>query len=238
MYQLKSADVSHPGNVRKRNEDSVLSRPAVGLWVVADGMGGHMAGDIASQKIVSAMGELSSTSLKDDGINVLEKCLEAVHLRIKAYGSNELAGNTIGSTVAVLFIENMYAHCFWVGDSRIYRFRDNSLEALTRDHSQAFELLDQGLLSAEEVDTHPSSHVLTKAVGSGEFKLDYRNYTLREGDQFLLCSDGLYGELSKEKMEEILQSGTIEENVRALLQHTMRQGARDNVSIILIDTAQ
>ena len=231
-----SADITDKGCVRKRNEDSILSRPALGLWVVADGMGGHLAGDYASQKIVATLENVPVKIVQQSAILAVSNALEQAHEAIKTYSHEEFGGKTVGSTVVVLLLEKQNAHCFWMGDSRIYRFRDNTLLPLTRDHSQAFALLEQGVLSLEEVDQHPSSHVLTRAMGSGEFNLDYKCYPLEKGDKFLLCSDGLYGELSNDEMANVIKEGDVDKNIQILLQQALDKGARDNVSAILLDT--
>lgn len=236
MKNTVSAEVSDKGCVRKRNEDAIMSRSTLGLWAVADGMGGHLAGDFASQEIVSVLESLSAEDLYKNGVPAIATALELAHENIKVYSRAELEGKTVGSTVVVLLLDNESVHCLWIGDSRLYRFRNDILEPLTRDHSQAFALMEQGLLSPEEVDEHPSSHVLTRAMGSGDFNLDYQCYPLEKGDKFLLCSDGLYGELSNAKIAESIKTGTVHNNVQALLQQTLDSGARDNVSIILVDT--
>jgi serine/threonine protein phosphatase PrpC len=231
-----SAEVSNKGCIRKRNEDAVLSRSALGLWAVADGMGGHLAGDYASQEIVSILEKVRAEDLYQSGVSAIVTALEQAHENIKAYSREELEGRTVGSTVVVLLLEKENVHCLWIGDSRLYRYRDGVLEPLSHDHSQAFALMEQGQLSPEEVDKHPSSHVLTRAMGSGDFNLDYQCYPLKKGDKFLLCSDGLYGELSNKEIAKSIKTGTVQNNVQVLLQQTLDSGARDNVSIILVDT--
>jgi len=234
---MQSAETSHQGCVRKRNEDSILSCPHLGLWAVADGMGGHLAGDYASQHIVSVLNELSFDALTTQGLQAVEHILRQAHDTIHHYSRDTLGGKTVGSTVCVLLLDDEKAHCLWMGDSRIYRYRQGHLEALTRDHSQAFELLERGVLSPSEVDTHPSSHVLTRAMGCGEFILDCSSHTLEKGDIFLLCSDGLYGALTRAEIESNLASKAVGDSVTALLQQALEKGARDNVSLIRVDTA-
>lgn len=234
---MQSAEASHQGCVRKKNEDSILSCPNLGFWAVADGMGGHLAGDYASQHIVSVLNELSYDMLTTQGPQAVEHMLRQAHDAVSCYSRDTLGGQIVGSTVCVLLLDDERAHCLWTGDSRIYRYRQGNLHALTRDHSQAFELLEQGVLSPADVDTHPSSHVLTRAIGCGEFKLDHSSYFIEKGDIFLLCSDGLYGALTKDEIESSIAGKAVNESVPVLLQRALEKGARDNVSLILVDTA-
>lgn len=234
---LSSAARSHQGGVRKKNEDALLSRPDLALWVVADGMGGHLAGDYASQCVVSFVDQITPDLLKQHGLAVVKNALWQADQAIRHYAQAELGGKTVGSTVCVLLLEKNTVHCLWVGDSRIYRYRQGQFVALTRDHTQAIQLLEQGLIPESEVDTHPASHVLTRAMGCNVFDLAYAKFDLKVGDRFLLCSDGLYGELSAEEIGRVLAHSPADACVEHLLQQVLERGARDNVSIICVDTA-
>lgn len=235
---VSSASRSHQGCVRKKNEDAVLSRPDLALWVVADGMGGHLAGDYASQCIVECMDKLTLPILKQQGVSSVENILRQADQAIRHYGQQVLGGKTVGSTVCVLLLEAKQAHCFWMGDSRIYCFRQGQLTALSSDHSQAMQLFEQGLIPAEEVDKHPSSHVLTRAMGCNVFDLAYRVFDVQAGDKFLLCSDGLYAELSVEDMSQIIAQFSAEDCAEKLVQRCLERGARDNVSLVCINTGR
>lgn len=234
----QSAAISHVGNVRKINEDSLLDRSQQGLWVVADGMGGHSAGDVASQLIVKELGALHLQGGISARVEMLENTLLAVNQELLNIAQGGEAHRVIGSTaVALLIDEHGAAVCAWVGDSRLYRLRDNSIEQLTQDHSQVEEMIGRGEIQRDEAESHPAANVITRAVG-GDSRLfiDMEWVDLAKHDRYLLCSDGLYKELSDLEIGSILQhSGTSEQAANALIAQALDRGSRDNVSVIVID---
>ena len=199
----RSAAGTHVGLVRKLNEDAYVER-ADGLWVVADGMGGHTLGDFASQKIVETLGGLA---LPDDLENIAIQVANSVRLvnRHLLDEASKRAVPVIGSTVAALFTHGQRCGFLWAGDSRIYLFRDNTLRQLTRDHSQVEELKSRGLCSAELAAKHPGRNVITRAVGAApELRLDSASLEVMAEDCFLLCSDGLSNEVDEKTMHAAL----------------------------------
>ena len=230
-----SAEVSHRGLLRERNEDAVLSRPNLGLWVVADGMGGHKAGDVASNKVVEALENMPAVKSYAELLCQIEASLQEANTVLDAWSHEHLGGQTVGSTVAILAMDDRQVSCLWVGDSRIYRYRRGRLVALTEDHSQAFQLVEEGAISAEEADRHPGRHVLTQAIGCGRCDVAIQHYSVLKGDRYLLCSDGLYDELSAVEIAAVMMDLSPHEAVNALLDEVLRKGARDNVSIIVVD---
>ena len=161
-----SAEETNAGVVREINEDSIMSNSRNGLWVVADGMGGYEAGNVASNMIVSSLKDVGSCEHLDDMVTSIEDCILDVNHRIIEYAEIMHDGRMLGSTVASLMIHGKVGVCLWVGDSRLYRYRDNELIQLSRDHSHVEELLQNGEITPEEVESHPDSNVITRAVGA------------------------------------------------------------------------
>jgi serine/threonine protein phosphatase PrpC len=230
-----SSGRSHVGGVRKVNEDSLLDRPDLGLWAVADGMGGHQCGDVASQSVVEALNKLPRASSLAECSAQLEHELRAVNLRLRQMAEQQGPGNLIGTTAVALAINGDQYLCAWVGDSRAYLLRNQQLVQISRDHTHVAELVDHGLISAEEAEKHPMANVLTRAVGAhDDITLDETRGALQAGDLFLLCSDGLTKELNNTEIAAMLSGPNPEEISRALIHATLVRGARDNVSVVLV----
>lgn len=224
------------GARRKHNEDSVMSAPELGLWAVADGMGGHEAGDVASGMIVDALASIKRPENFSLFVDAVELTLQKTNQALRDHSEKQYAGRTMGSTVVALLIADGYGACMWAGDSRLYRFRNNTLEQLSRDHSQVQRLVDAGLLAAEDADAHPNANVITKAVGGAvHLAVDVVMLDVQRGDRFLLCSDGLYNELNPDEIAVRFSVGAVEEVARQLLQGALEKGARDNVSVIVVE---
>jgi len=225
----------HPGLEREVNEDAYLARPDLGVWAVADGMGGHQRGDWASRTIVETLDRLTPAQAGPDGV---ERALRQAHARILAQG--QAHDQTIGSTVVVLVTEPQAATLFWVGDSRLYRWRHGRLERLSKDHSMVQEWIDRGMVRPEEAEGLPGANVITRAVGIGEgLELDRLRLAVEPGDHFLLCSDGLTKELDEAEIATLLHPDTpLEESADRLLQRVLEQGAHDNITFILLRCCQ
>lgn len=235
--QWSSAGRSHVGMVRAINEDACLSLPERGLWVVADGMGGHEAGDFASQMLIDALGQIPPPVSWETHRSAVHATLSEVNQRLREESAQRYQNRTIGSTVVVLAAHGEQSACFWAGDSRIYRLRDQRLEQLTRDHSHVQELVDQGLIAPEEAHRHPLSNVITRAVGSAdELEVDEVDQRLQTGDLFLLCSDGLNKTVSDTEIEQLLAHSqqNCQEAVQALIQLALMREANDNVTTVVV----
>ncbi|MDF1781624.1 MAG: protein phosphatase 2C domain-containing protein [Alcanivoracaceae bacterium] len=223
---------------RKHNEDAIMSAPELGLWAVADGMGGHEAGDLASGMIVDALSSVERPSNFSLFVDAAEDALQTVNQKIRAHSDREFEGRMMGSTVVALLVSEGYGACVWAGDSRLYRFRENALEQLSRDHSQVQRLVDAGVLSPDEADSHPNANVITKAVGgAAHLAVDVIMFDIQPGDRFLLCSDGLYNELDPAALADGFSNGTVEQIASTLLQGALAAGARDNVSVIVVEAS-
>jgi serine/threonine protein phosphatase PrpC len=230
-----SAGTTDIGTVRKVNEDNLLDASAVGMWCVADGMGGHAKGDLASQMIVDYLGVLNRSELYPLSAEQIKERLQAVNERLLEISETEAHGGVIGSTVVVLIFDQHNAHCIWAGDSRIYRLRNNQLQQLTRDHSQVEEMVQAGLLAAEEAESHPASNVVTRAVGaSDELEIDVMSFPLQEGDLFMLCSDGLNKVVSNAQIEDLLKICPLDDAPKTLIDMALERQARDNITVIAV----
>ena len=230
------AALSDRGRVRQQNEDSIGAFPEYGLWVVADGMGGHAAGDVASRIIVEELGSLGvPVSAQDQRARVLER-LDRAHHRILAHSRDSGLGGA-GSTVAALLLHGSELACIWAGDSRIYLMREGRLTPLTRDHSEVALMVAAGTLTEDEARIAPRRNVITRAIGIGQTaQPDTASGVIKDGDRLLLCSDGLTEHLSDAEIAGFVGRGLSAAGVaEALIAETLQRGARDNVSVIVVD---
>lgn len=230
----KSAAQTDVGTVRKVNEDSFLNAPEVKLWCVADGMGGHAKGDVASQMIVDYLQNLVKPGRHPLSITQIEECLLAVNQRL--FNMSVDQESIIGSTVVVLILDEQRAHCIWAGDSRIYRLRQNRLTRLTRDHSQVEDMVQAGMLTPEEAENHPNANVITRAVGaSDELELEVVSDILHPDDKFFLCSDGLNKVMEDGEIERALISMPLDSVTQTLIDTSLERKARDNVTVVVVN---
>lgn len=227
---LGSSAATHPGTVRTRNEDSVVSRPDLGLFAVADGAGGHGAGDVASQAVAAALEAIPP------GLTAAEM-LAQVRLRIAAthdaLHAQAAPGQIIASTLVLLLIRGGHFACLWAGDSRGYLLRQGRLARVTKDHSLVQELVDAGTLTEAEAEAHPQANVILRAVGAaGALELEKVSGRLFVGDRLLLCSDGLFKALAEAEIGAALVAGA---DAAALVAAAVAQLARDNVSALVVE---
>jgi len=225
---------THVGLRRKVNEDSMLVRTDRGLWAVADGMGGHEAGDVASAKVTEALLRLPIVYGLDDLVGSVIVALQGVNRELIEIAAAEHGSRTIGSTVVGLAIADGQYRCFWAGDSRAYRVRGDQITRLTRDHSLVQDLVDAGMLSPQEAENHPNSSVITRAVGVvAELRVETSSGDVRAGDQFLLASDGLTRVVDDQELAAELSSSDPEQAAERLIETVLSRGAPDNVTIII-----
>nr|WP_319515850.1 protein phosphatase 2C domain-containing protein [uncultured Cohaesibacter sp.] len=231
----KSSAITHTGLVRKVNEDAILSRPELDLWAISDGMGGHVAGDFASQTVVQSLQSLADNLEPTEVMCKARQALHRAHCEIKAEAARRSIG-TIGATAVILALSETNFLCLWVGDSRLYRYRDGAIEIISSDHSVVGELVEQGYLTWEEAENHPQSNQITRAVGvSDVLEIDKRRGEIRSGDRFLLCSDGLSKYANEDTLLHYLDEKPIDTVSDDLLQFALDAGAADNVSIIVVE---
>ncbi|MCP8464005.1 serine/threonine-protein phosphatase [Pseudomonas sp. ZM23] len=233
----RSAARTDPGKVRARNEDAFLDIPEHGLWVVADGMGGHLRGDRASRLIVESLAELPMEGGYELRVRQLRQCLHWLNRRLgqELTVPHDRPPQIMGSTVAALLLEGDRAACVWAGDSRCYLWRGSRLYQLTRDHSLQQQLIDEQGVSPDEARKHPSAHALTRAVGaSDELALEVLELKVHPGDVFLLCSDGLYQAITQEALGLSMSLASPRAALERLFDHALQGPARDNLTAVVI----
>ena len=230
--------LTHIGLVRQRNEDALLDRPdlgpGIGLWAVADGMGGHEAGDFASASIVTALSAIDPVPDLGDFVDAAADELDAVDAALRARAAKLGPAAVIASTVVVLLVSADEFACLWAGDSRLYRWRAGAFKQLTVDHSKVQEMVDAGLLRPEEMAGHPLSHIVTRSIGGGHLEFGMLREKLQPDDRFLLCSDGLTNMVADAEIAEELAMSTPSEAARRLVDLVLARGAIDNVTIVIV----
>lgn len=234
-FSVQSSSATHVGMVRKLNEDSYVSRDEVGLWCVADGMGGHQAGDLASQTVVQALESVPACSEIHDLLEATRSALDEANSKLIGMDGQFSGGRVPGSTVVVLLITGGEGAVVWAGDSRIYRMRDGVAEQITRDHSHVQELVDQQLIRPEEAESHPMANVITRAVGIEEpLQTEALLVDVQAGDRFLLCSDGLTRLLSLDEIQNLMHTREMEESTHTMIHTALIRGAPDNVTVVAV----
>jgi protein phosphatase len=234
QFQWTSASRSHVGLVRKVNEDAYLDRPELGLWAVADGMGGHSVGDFASRRVIETLSEVSSRNRAESFVAATRERLQAVNQELRAEAATRNV-ETIGSTVVVLLACDRHCRYLWAGDSRIYLSRSGRLKLLTRDHSVLQELKSRGYITSADALARPAQHGITRAVGAADIlDLDEEVEEVTDGDIFLLCSDGLSNEVSEEEIGSALLSGNCRHASETLVEMALKRGGRDNISAVVV----
>jgi type VI secretion system protein ImpM len=226
--QYRSVGATDTGRVRKVNQDSFLERPEVGLWVVADGLGGHSEGEVASRMVCDALADLIPDASFDRMVELVTERVQQVNDHLVRAAARPYHAVISGSTVVTLLTRGTRCVVAWAGDSRVYRVRRGQLEQLTRDHSL---LAESGFLPDGE-----SPNAITRAVG-GEptLALDLYRDRVRPGDRFLLCSDGLTRTLSEERILHWMQHEYISAAVQGLMTDTLEAGAPDNVTAVIVE---
>lgn len=225
---------THVGLRRKVNEDSVLVRTDRGLWAIADGMGGHDAGDVASAMVTEALLRLPIVYGLDQLVESAIAALHKVNHELISLAASDHESRTIGSTVVGLAIADGQFRCFWAGDSRAYRIRGDQIAQLTRDHSLVQDLVNAGMLDPQDARNHPNANVITRAVGVvEELKIETASGDARSGDQFLLASDGLTRLVDDHELLTELTSKRPADAAETLIETVLSRGAPDNVSIII-----
>ena len=235
--RLSWAAVTDVGRRRAANEDSFIAAPPI--FAIADGMGGHLAGDRASAAVVLRLAEArTSDFIAPESIETaLEKATADIH--IISDGSELGVGTTVTGAALTMVDGDPYFAIFNIGDSRVYRFERNELAQVTVDHSLVQQLVDGGVITREQAHNHPDGNVITRAVGFQSTPTpDYWLLPLRAGLRLLVCSDGLTGEIDDERIRLHLAAGlSAEATASALVDAALSEGGRDNVTVLVVDVA-
>jgi protein phosphatase len=229
-----SAARTDVGLVRSQNEDAILDRPERRIWAVADGMGGHAFGEVASKMAVEALDALPAPATLRQAVADARAQLQAVNSAlIEEAAARQVL--VIGSTVVVVLACGRTAACIWAGDSRIYLCRGGGLHQLTRDHNQFEELQARNGLSAEDALAYPGASMITRALGAAEtLEPDALEVQVSDGDVFLLCSDGLSNEVSPADIYGALAGGDCRQAADKLVALAIANGGRDNISVVVV----
>ena len=235
-FSFKTASRSDTGHVRSRNEDNHYTDPANGLWLVADGMGGHDAGDLASQAIVDAMATVGRPTSANDLLNRVQDRLIIAHQRIKVI-ARDRGVSIIGATVTALLTFDRYFAAVWSGDSRIYRIAggDGVIHQVTRDHNEVEEMIAQGILTPEEGRRWPGRNAITRAVGvHDDLELEIVHGEIAPDDVFVLCSDGLTLYARDDEIRTIASQEDPERAAAELIDLAMVRGGEDNITVVIV----
>lgn len=234
--RFRSSAASHTSAARRRNEDSWVNRPDLGLWAVADGAGGHQAGNVASRIVADALDAIpvglgAAELLAETRLRVAD-----AHRQLQREADRRGPDASLASTIVVLLARGDYYACLWAGNSRAYLLRDGRLRQLTHDHSLVQELLDDGAITPAEAETHPRRNVITRAVGgvAETVELDKISGRLRAGDRFLLCSDGVFKTLPEAELVGLLAGGG-EPSAERLVAAALDRQANDNVTAVTLE---
>jgi serine/threonine-protein phosphatase Stp1 len=233
---FRSSAVSHPGAKRKHNEDAYVDRPDLGVWAVADGAGGHQAGEVASGMIAEALEAITPGLSASELLAEVRLAIERTHEALREEAARRGPDVVVASTVVVMLARGEHFACLWAGDSRAYLLRHGVLRQITRDHSLVQELVEAGAIKPEEALNHPRGNVITRAVGAelDDFVLDKVSDHLIPGDRFLLCSDGLCKTLPDDEIAGLLGT-TNGAPPQALVDAALTANVSDNVTAVTIE---
>ncbi len=234
---MEVVGLSDLGLKRKQNEDAYLINKTWGLFVICDGMGGHRGGDVASKLAIKSINDCFENSRGEKNIDLLNLAVRHANKVIWEQGNINLEWHEMGTTLTAALINGSRLGIAHVGDSACYLFRAAKISKITKDHTLAQEMADQGIIADNEKHLSPYNHILTRALGA-ENKVETDNYELEllNDDLLLLCSDGLSDMLAEKDMLSIITSSAddLKETASTLLQLALKRGGFDNISLILV----
>ena len=230
-----SAAATSRGHVRPENEDTYLIDGLHGLWAVADGMGGHQQGSLASQLVAESLLGISVEDELESRLEQAARALQVVNFHLSCERTLTNPQQIMGSTVMALVAQSGRAACIWAGDCRCYLLRRGVLFQISEDHSLVQQWVNAKRLTTEEAIQHPQSNIVTRAIGvSRELILESAEFDLYSGDMLLLCTDGLYRVLSTRVIIRSLGMSEPEKAVQSLMQHALAGMAKDNVTAVVV----
>jgi type VI secretion system protein ImpM len=231
--EWRSSAATHAGNVRKNNGDAHLARPDVGLWAVADGMGGHSHGEVASRMIIDALAAVTITGALEARVGQVARSLRMVNTELCHLARTRSDGLDAGSTIVALVLGSSGgAAAVWAGDSRLYRLREGEFTPMTRDHALEVE----PSASAQPDSPASAGGAITRAVGGEDtLEVDVAYFDVKAGDRYLLCSDGVYTELSPAMLRQALETQWDSDPAREILRAVLSRDARDNATAVVVD---
>ncbi|MGE3934000.1 MAG: PP2C family serine/threonine-protein phosphatase [Rhodospirillaceae bacterium] len=233
-----AAGATHAGAVRSVNEDAFMSRPDAGLFAVADGVGGHTRGDVASRLVCDRLAALPVPATAPAFYVAVRDAIQDANASLRAEAARRSVDAVATTVVALLVFDHHYA-CVWAGDSRLYICRDGRLDQISRDHSYVQEMVDLGLLSPAEAEGHANANAVTRAVGAdAALEIEAVQDELAPGDVFLLCSDGLSKVVPDEEAARILAAAPLDDAPTALIEAAIARGAPDNVTVVVVRIAE
>jgi serine/threonine protein phosphatase PrpC len=234
---IQSWSATHPGTVRTQNQDACLCRPEIGLFAVADGVGGHSGGEVASRQVMAMLNAIPGTIPPAARLAAVRAGLQQAHEHLLQSPAATGPAIAPATTVVVLMLHEGHFACLWAGDSRAYLLRDGQLCRLTTDHSVVQDLVNSGALTEAEADQDPRQHVITRAIGAGEQELQIEKTVgeVLSQDRFLLCSDGLYKTLEAETITGMLAlaEDSVGDAAERLIHAALAHYARDNVTAVI-----
>lgn len=235
---MEWAVLSHKGLARAKNEDNLLVCADIGLFAVADGMGGHQAGEVASRLALESLETAVRQTDHADLLHVLKDAFEEANKSVYSAAQGNPDCEKMGTTLTACIIRKGKLYWLHIGDSRGYLLRDNEIKQFTEDHSYVSDFVRKGELTPEEAEVHPYRHVLTRALGTEPLiNVDKGTVTLEPGDKILLCTDGLTVHLNDEEILKVARRGKPAEQAKRLLKTALERGGVDNITLILIKIA-
>jgi serine/threonine protein phosphatase PrpC len=238
LPRVLSWATTHPGAKRSVNQDAFVDRADLGVWAVADGAGGHQGGEIASGMLRQALNGLPGSLQAADLLIRVRQVVANTHESLRRLAEARGPSVMMASTVVALIVRDSHYACLWAGDSRAYLLRKGRMHQITHDHSLVQELMDTGAITAAEADSHPHANIITRAVGADDpVVLDKITDAVRNGDRFLLCSDGLTKTLSETEIARLLADDSGAGPTQALIAAAVAQNASDNVTAVAVDVS-
>jgi len=235
---MKWSQATETGLVRKQNEDNFCICPDIGLFAIADGMGGHQAGEIASRLATQKLADFIRTYLEfySDQKTLLTKGMQEINHQIYLISQQNKRYQGMGTTLTAALIQNNHLYLAHIGDSRLYLLRQEQIKQLTEDHTVVQNLVTSGTITADQARTHPKRHILTRALGiDSNVKAEISQINLKAQDKILLCTDGLTNYVTPEEIHHLVNNAAeVKQAVHNLTEMALERGGADNITVILV----